>query len=89
MTDRKDIETFRITKNENNEKQWYIDCNYFWENRYGETETEPFSFDVIIKIQDEKSALLQIIELHSKQEVHREELIVQKENNNLHILIKE
>lgn len=54
---------------------------------------ETFSFAVIIEIQDEKSALLRINELSSAtgeiREVHREELIVQKENNNLHILIKE
>lgn len=88
-----EIETFRIMKNENNEKEWYIVCNSFWENMHGETEVETFSFAVIIEIQDEKSALLRINELSSAtgeiREVHREELIVQKENNNLHILIKE
>lgn len=83
-----EIERFQVTKDENKESfECYLACGLYWETREGKMVFDTaFDIDAIIKIQGEKSALLQI---NRGKEIHREELMVQKEKNNLHILVKE
>jgi hypothetical protein len=84
-----DIERFQVTKDENKETlECYLDCSLYWETREGGMVYDTgFDINAIIKIQDENSALLRID--GNAKEIHREELILQKEKNNLHILVKE
>jgi hypothetical protein len=87
------IREFNFKKDENNEKlKCYLHCEVEFEGAEEVSDSEFFTedhgIDAIINIQSDSKALLRIMDDDDK-EVYRQELLLQKEKNVLHVLTKE
>jgi hypothetical protein len=81
------VQEFKITKDDKDKLECYLVCDLYWETREGRIQFDSsFDINATIEIQGEKKALLQIDRQNG---IYREELIVQRGNNYLHILTKE
>ncbi|MDQ6667533.1 MAG: hypothetical protein M3Y53_04805 [Thermoproteota archaeon] len=84
------LRSFRAKKDKNNEKlECRIELSEIWEYEDGEPDSDDFSFNAIITIQSENRAMLHIKDNHNDKEIHKQDLVVHKENKNLYILNKE
>ncbi|PWU80848.1 MAG: hypothetical protein DLM72_10085 [Candidatus Nitrosopolaris wilkensis] len=90
------IKLFEPKKDESNRKlEWKINYSVSWPIPFSsyddDYEGDDFTFIAIIKIESECRATLRIVEDYGDKtkEVHKQDLVVHKEKNKLHILNKE